>query len=165
MMALPFLPAGRVLLTPNGHTWCTTSNQYRLWSGSLDQPTREVVNIRMDPPRVSEAERKQALDRIDSLTVAYGRMTIGDPSLIPRVKPVIDFIHADPQSRVWVRITDTPANAPTFDVFDVNGKPVARVRSTGKVGKYQTWITNTHVYTVVLDEDDVPTVVRYRIVK
>lgn len=164
-MQLPFLPALRTLVTRNGDTWCTSSAEYRLWSGSLGQPNREVVHLKVPSPRVSEAERKQALDRIDSLTRVYGEMTIGDPSLIPRVKPVIDFIHADPQSRVWVRLTDTPANAPTFDVFDVTGKAVARVRSTGKVGKYQTWITDTHVYTVVPDGDDVPTVVRYRIVK
>jgi streptogramin lyase len=165
MMALPFLPAGRMLVTAKGHTWCTTSGEYRLWSGPLGQPNREVVSIRMDPPRVTDAERQQALDRIDSLTRAYGKMTVGDPSRIPRVKPVVDAIHGDPQGRVWVRLTETPAATPAFDVYNVDGKPVARIRSTGKVSKYQTWITETHVYTVVVDEDDVPTIVRYRIVK
>jgi hypothetical protein len=163
VMGLPFLPTGRVILSRKGNAWCTTSGEYRLWSGEIGKPNREVVNVRIEPPRVSDAERKEALDRIDSLTRAYGKMTVGDPSLIPKVKPVIDALHGDPQGRAWVRLTETPAAAPEFDVYDVDGKPVAKVRSTGKVSKYQTWITETHVYTVIPDEDDVPTIVRYRI--
>jgi hypothetical protein len=92
-------------------------------------------------------------------------MTMGDPSLIPSTKPVIARVHGDPRGRLWVRQTSTAEATPSFDVFDPDGNAVARVNSRGKVSTWQTWITDTHVYTVVLNEDDVPTVVRYRIVR
>ena len=82
--------------------------------------------------------------------------------MIPRSKPVIAGIFADDQGRVWVRRTGTPVERPEFEVFDAAGRPVARVRAPGKVGS-QVFVIGILLYTVVLDEFDVASVVRYRI--
>ena len=49
-------------------------------------------------------------------------------------------------------------------MFDAQGKQLARVQSPAPIG-YSTFITATHLFTVIKDKDDVPTVVRYRIAK
>jgi hypothetical protein len=165
MTGVPFLPRGQIVHTSAGTVWCTSAAEYSLWSGRIGDPVKEVVNLKVAPLPVSDAERKENLDRIDSLTRAIGTMTTGNPSLIPKTKPVITRVHGDPRGRLWVRLTSTSEATPSFDVFDANGNAVARVNSRGKVGHFQTWITETHVYTVELNEDDVPVVVRYRIVK
>jgi hypothetical protein len=165
LMSLPFLPQGQVVHTAEGTVWCTAPAEYSLWSGRGGQPVKEVVNLKVAPLPVTDDERQKSLDRIDSLTRTIGRMTLGDPSLIPKVKPVIARVHGDPQGRLWVRLTSTSEATPSFDVFDPSGNPLARVKSTGKVSPFQTWISDSYVFTVVLNEDDVPTIVRYRIVK
>jgi hypothetical protein len=162
---LPFLPQGQIVHTPAGVVWCTAAAEYSLSSGRIGQPVKEVVNRTVAPLPVSDQERKASLRHIDSLTQKYGKMTVGDPSLMPRTKPVIASLHGDAHGRAWVRQTSTSQANPAFDVFDADGKLVARVTSGGKVDGHLTWITDTHVFTVVLDDDDIPSVVRYRIVK
>lgn len=162
-MLIPFLPVTHMLYTRSGHAWCVATSQYRLFVGPVDGSNRVVVDLKVAPPVVTEAERKDALNRIDSLTRAYGKMTVGDPSQIPKMKPVIANIHVDPSNRIWVRPTTAAEATPSFDVYDLDGRHVARVQSRGKVNGWQAWITDTHVYTVVHDDDDVPNLVRYRI--
>jgi hypothetical protein len=164
-MSIPFLPRGQIVYTQGGTAWCTASAEYSLWAGPVGQPVREVVKLDVAPPPVTTAERQKELDRIDSLKKAFGSMPVGDVSLIPRTKPVIDRIHGDPLGRVWVRMSSATEATPSFDVFDANGRAAARVASRGKVDPVLTWITGSHVYTVLKNDDDVPTVVRYRIVR
>jgi hypothetical protein len=166
-MSLPFLPQTQVVTTRAGTAWCTAAAEYSLSTGRLGQPMREVVALKVAPLEVTREERQRSLDRIDSLTRRYGKM-IGDPSLMPRTKPVIERIHGDPAGRVWVRTTAAPAAAPSFDVFDPSGRAVAHVASGAsrrKMNPYLTWITDTHLYSVEMNDDDVPAVVRYRIVR
>jgi hypothetical protein len=166
-MGVPFLPRAQTALTRQGTIWCTPSAEYRLSIHTMGargaNPYREVVRHDLPAPPVSPDERKAAEARIDSTVRTYGPIVTGGASLIPKNKPVIASIAADDQGRVWVRRTDTPAERPEFEVFDPSGRPIARVRASGKVGSLQVFITGNLLYTVVRDEFDVESVVRYRI--
>ena len=165
-MGVPFLPRSQTVLTRQGTLWCTPSAEYRLSIHTVGtrgaNPFREVVRFDIAAPPVSADERKAAVERIDSTARTYGPIVTGSASLIPKNKPVIASIIADDQGRVWVRRTDSPAERPEFEVFDAAGRPVARVRAPAKIGT-QVFVTGNFLYTVVLDEFDVASVVRYRI--
>jgi hypothetical protein len=165
VMSIPFLPSQWIALTRSGTVWCTSTAEYRLSVGPVGGALKEVVHLKVPSIPVPAEERKRQLDIIDSIARNYGPLVRGDPSSIPRVKPQIQAIHADDLGRVWVRQTDTPLAAPIHDVFDATGRMVARVRAPGKVGTRQLFITGNHLYTVITDDDDVPVVVRYRIVR
>jgi hypothetical protein len=161
-MSVPFLPQQQMALTSQGTVWCTPSDQFRLFTGPVGGTLREVVTRTLPPIPVTAAERKENVDRIDSLARNYGRLVEGSASDIPQTKPQIERIFADNIGRVWTRRTGTPQATPSFDVFDASGRHVATVASTGPIG-YQTFITNDAVLTVLTDEDGVPYIVRYRI--
>ena len=85
---------------------------------------------------------------------------------------MIERITIDDQGRPWIR--RATAQGVTFDVYDRAGKPVASVEfgaATAEQGAVNTpahmpfVVRGDNVYTVVLDEDDVPHVVRYQIVR
>jgi hypothetical protein len=79
--------------------------------------------------------------------------------MIPEVQPVISEIRIDDKRQLWVRITDTPRQAPTFDVFDSVGAAVLKVQSSvAFVGV--PIVVGTVAFGVVLDADDVPFIVR-----
>jgi hypothetical protein len=164
-MGVPFQPFSQFKLTRSGEAWCTPSNEYRLWVGPVTGANREIVSLKIDPPLVSDAERKREVDRIDSIVKNYGPLREGDASLIPRTKPVIADVQVDDASRVWVRLTASPDSLPVYDVFDTKGNMVARVRGKGKINPWITTISGGYLYTSQLDDNDVPSVVRYRIVK
>jgi hypothetical protein len=165
-MNVPFLPRPQTVLTRQGFLWCTPSSEYRLSIHRVGDrsttPFRELVRLDVPAPAVSAAERKEATDRVDSIARNFGPLVSGSASAIPKNKPVIASLFADDQGRVWVRRTDTPAEKPEFDVFDPAGRQAARVRAPAKIGS-QVFLTGNLLYTVVLDEFDVASVVRYRI--
>ena len=161
-MGIPFLATPQIVLTRKGTMWCTSSDEYRLSTGPAGGTLKEVVRLRLPPIPLAPAERKQALDRVDSITKNYGPLVGGDPGTIPRTIPMIANLFADDEGRAWVRRSDTPVATPSFDVFDPTGQLVATVRSPGKIGT-QVFISGALMLTVIRNDDDVPMVVKYRI--
>ncbi len=158
----PFLPEIQTVMTGKGTMWCTPSHEYRLSVGKIGLPPREVIVRQVKPIPVTEAERRSKIHMVDSLTKHYGKPEKGSVSDIPKMKPVIARIFADDEGNVWVRRTDTPEASPVFEVHDDSGRMVATVQSPGPIG-YQVFVSRRRLITVVTDEDDVPSVVRYRI--
>ncbi|HEY4320353.1 MAG TPA: 6-bladed beta-propeller [Gemmatimonadales bacterium] len=163
-MSLPFRPFTLQAYTRQNTVWCTPSDDYRLLVGTIGGTLREVVRRQFPDVPVTAAERQREIIRLDSAQVKYGPLISGDPSAIPKVKPAIAAIFADDLGRVWVRRNGVPENAPVFEVYDATGRQVATVTSKGAIGD-QVAIAGDAMITVNLDEDDVPSVVRYRIIK
>jgi hypothetical protein len=165
IMSIPFLPAPQLKLTPSGNAWCSPAGEYRLWVGQVGAANKEVVSLKVDPVPVTAAERQREVNRIDSIVRSYGPLRQGDLSQIPKTKPIIASTLVDDASRVWVRLTASPDTAPVYDVFDTKGNMIARARGKGRINSYVATISGGYLYTSQLDENDVPTVVRYRIQK
>jgi hypothetical protein len=158
-MSVPFAPRPIQALGRSGETWCAPNpSRYeilRLVPGARDtvRITREIA-----PVSVTKAERDSIIGVFD----ARGPSGL-DFNRIPRTKPIIEQVTIDDQGRPWVRRANAQ-KVVEFDVYDTNGKPVAtvafpRVRTPG----WPFIVRGEHVFTVVLDEDDVPHVVRYQI--
>ena len=163
-VSLPFQPRQQLAFTRQATVWCTPSDQYRLLTGPVGGTLREVVHREFPAIQVTDEERRHELIRIDSARTKYGTLVSGDPSAIPHVKPAIAQIFADDQGRAWVRRNGVAEDRPVFEVYEASGRQVATVESKGPVGD-QVAITGNLMLTVVTDRDDVPFVVRYRILK
>ncbi|HEX9565704.1 MAG TPA: hypothetical protein VF981_17115, partial [Gemmatimonadaceae bacterium] len=81
------------------------------------------------------------------------------PDLSPRYQPVLAAIAVDDQGKLLVRRTDTPPLAPFFDLFDGDGTALGTIQGKGRIVGIPLIVAN-RAYAVVLDEDDVPFVVR-----
>jgi sugar lactone lactonase YvrE len=163
-MTVPFMPSVQAAADPRGFVWCTPSAAYHVVRIRLERgDTVAVIDRKVSGPPVTAAERQAAIRRADSVFKRYDRVD-ADYSLIPKVKPVIAALDVDDGGRLWVRRTTSDATSTAFDVFDETGKLLATARAPFRMSNH--WhpvIRGDVMYTVVLDADDVPNVVRARI--
>jgi hypothetical protein len=162
-MTLPFTPSEKVVVTSRGTVWCTPSGQYTLFAGTAGDSLVQVFHKEVAPIPVSEPQLKQAKEMIADFEKNVGPM-ISENTGLPKVLPAISQLFADDEGRAWVRLTSSPDSMPSFDVIDATGRVVATVQSPGRIG-YTIHVARGKLYTVVADKDDVPTVVRFGIVK
>jgi hypothetical protein len=74
---------------------------------------------------------------------------------------------ADDAGNLWVLRSESPANRPTFDIWDATGAQigVARLPFGVNMMLFQPRVLGNAFYAVIDDDDDVPSVVRARIVR
>jgi hypothetical protein len=123
---IPNQPQPQVVFDNDGTLWCAPTDEYLLLRGALGSvDTLALVKRHVQPIPISGLERDRLLRTCRSGTAPDG--TRCDEGSVPRVKPVIEAIALDYSSRLWVRRTDTPSNAPGFDLFARDGSPIATV--------------------------------------
>lgn len=157
---IPFAPRGLHLVTADGFTWClpNSANYELLRIGQQGDTVR--INRPVASLPVSSSERDSIIDQIES------RGPTGvDFSRLPATKPAVERITLDDVGRLWVR--RTASDGVVFDVLGQEGEYQATVR----LGNYRSSlfspfrIKGETVYMVTLDEDDVPQLRRFSIVK
>ena len=113
---------------------------------------------------VSRAQREKAIT--DARTsLARWKNIDADYSLIPSAHPVFQRLDVDDRGQLWARRV-TAGIAPAIDVYDASGKQVATVTTTVPFQAFlPIHIQGDFVYGVIRDEDEVPYVVRARIVR
>lgn len=162
-MTIPFTPRTQVALDPRGYAWCSTGEAYRVVRVRLGKgDTVAVIHRDVAPVPVTASERATEIARADSFFKRYETSNV-DYSQIPKVKPVIQALDVDDAGRLWARRTTASRSSTTFDLFDTNGSPIATVTGPFRISAF--WhpvIRGDAMYTVVVDEDDVPMVVRAR---
>jgi hypothetical protein len=160
-VSVPFAPFPAQALGPSGELWCApTSARYELMR--LVPGSRDTVRVSRTVPvvPVSRAERDSIIGRFEEKGPTgfdYGR--------IPANKPVLSTITIDGQGRAWVRRADARGNI-LYDVFSPSGQFVATAElgpGVRQAGAAQLIVRDRVLYTVILDEDDVPYVVRFQI--
>jgi hypothetical protein len=160
--SIPYAASSHTAIGPEGEVWCVpNSSNYevlRLKAGAKDT-TRIARSVPVVP--VTPFERDSVIALIES------RAPTGlDFSRIPKVKPAIDRLTVDDQGRLWVRHTNAKG-AIEFDIYSANGRIIA----SAELGVYNSsvWqpfvVHGDNVYAVVLDEDDVQHVARFRITR
>jgi sugar lactone lactonase YvrE len=161
---IPFMPSARSAWDPRGFVWCTTGDTYRLVQmGAEKGDTVHVIERRIDPVRVSRAERDSAIDRLKKQFANYAEVD-ADYSRIPQLKPAIVNMDVDDQNRLWVRRSVSDTRTTSFDVLDAQGQLVATVTAPFRVPPYwHVTIRGNDVYSLVLDDDDVQFVVHARL--
>jgi len=161
----PFSMGGGLAANGIDGVWCAAPRSTRvalIRYGGLDtiaQTTLEIPNI-----VVGSDERTSEIARVEKMISKYATNNF-DKSKIPVTKPGIAALQVDDDGRLWVQHANRfNQNSTTFDVFDAKSKHLARVvlpvkQSTAMPVRARgnlLWLT-------VLDEDDVPSIVQFRI--
>lgn len=159
---IPFTPALVWALDGEGRVWSGVSSEYRL---ALHEPGGDTLRIAEVPlPRVNVTgtEREAAARELKWFTDQGGRVDLGQ---IPRLKPAFTSIEVDDRGYLWIRPA-LPEGAPgsVFDVLDPQGRYLGRVTLPVFIDeRMPVRVRGDRLYTVLLSEDDVPQVVRFRI--
>ena len=162
---VPFLPRSLSVFDGRSGYWCSPNDEYLLVHRSLGKgDTLHAVRKPYSRVPVSREQREKA---ITDARTALGRYKDidADYSLIPSAHPVFQRLDLDDKGQLWARRV-TAGSAPTIDVYDASGKEIATVTT---IVPFQAFlpihIRGDFVYGVIRDEDDVPYVVRARIVR
>jgi sugar lactone lactonase YvrE len=159
---IPYTPTLVWALTPEGRVWSGVSGRYRLALHEPGGDTIRTTELPLPAVPVTGAERDTAAAMLDWFTSQGGRV---DPAQIPRHKPAFTAIHVDDQGYLWIR-PSLPAGEPNaaFDVLQPDGRYLGRVSLPAPVHELMpVRVRGDRLYTVQLDENDVPSVVRYHI--
>jgi hypothetical protein len=147
------LPHAQTVFAPDGTAWCAPGDPYTIYHLRVGRSdTLHVVRVNIPAQIIPEAERARAMER-------YARAVNYDAAVVPKVRPALDVIRVDDANRLWVRRSDTPIDAPQFDVFDSKGAPVATVHTDLRWVKLPV-VAGNYAYGVVPDEGGQPYLVR-----
>lgn len=159
---MPFL-AG-MLSTPDGRgaRWCARSDQYVIVRQRLgDGDSLGAVRGALQPLPVTAEDRHRVAQRHEGQWPGVPF----DQGRLPRVKPILERLHVDDRDRLWVRVT-SPDDSARFEVWSPEGRLLARAVATHPFVPYlPVIIAGDRAYGVVQDQDDVPYVVRARVVR
>ena len=156
--SVPFAPFPILAVGPSGETWCApNSSRYELMR--LMHGAKDTIRVTRSVPRVPVTRSER-----DSIVASFEAKgpTGYDYGRIPQHKPAINRITIDGEGRPWVRRTDA-RGAVSFDVFSSDGRFIATAELGPGVrnpGAAPFVVRGRTVYTVLLDEDDIPYVVR-----
>ena len=166
-MVYPLLPAAISKITADGAVWCSPGTAYIVYKLGLGQgDTLRTIAGRAAPVRYPAAMRDSAIAEFRRAVVkAGGKEGDVDASAIPTQRPAIISVVEDDERRLWVMVPTADASGQRYDVYSQAGALMARVSIPVLLyPRFTPVVLGSHLYAVVRDEDDVPTVVRFRIV-
>jgi len=158
---IPFLPSPVSVWDSRGFIWCSSRDRYEVLQIRVESgdTTRRVVMDAGTIP-VSKAERDSAVDGIRKFFTKMGAPE-PDYGRIPGVKPMIATIDVDDRGRLWVRRTSADSRRTSVDLWEERATRPTAVTLPWRLSPYfHPIIRGDTVLTSVLDEDDVPFIVR-----
>ncbi len=159
-MQIPFAAGSVSALDFPVAQWCGWSSEYRLRKRALPDGN-EIGSLQGTVPGPAVTDRERDSIRADLATKYPGARP--DLSAIPAHKPIIRRVFVDDRHRVWVMV-NVPGPGSRFDVFDATGRPLATLETPIRMTPYHPiLIEGEKLYAVILDQDDVPMVIRGRI--
>ena len=167
-MGIPYIASRSLAYSPSGLAWCAFGGEYTIYRlGIIHGDTQQVIRGRAAPIPVTAAERDSAVTAAKALFAKSGtdasEISAAD---IPRTKPVVIGLALDDQNRLWVRLTPAVKGHTRYDVYDAKGVAIGAIDLPASINQGpNVLIRGDKLYGVVLDADDVPTVIRYRIEK
>ncbi len=150
-------------LDREGNVWIGVTDRYRIERHRFDGTVDRVLERDVRGRRVSRADRRKALESLGDFRQRGGRI---DESRIPHTRPVWNSFFVDDASSVWVVLATGPGEPTQLDVFDSAGRYVSSVTSTTPISLSPApAFREGRMAAVVMDENDVPTVVVLRVEK
>lgn len=161
----PFTIGGGVVADGRGGIWCAGPLAARVVRLRADRgDTIARTGLELPAPAVTAAERADAIARATAQVSRYA-VTDFDPGRIPSRKPPIEALAVDGDGRLWVKLPVGPRANAVFDVHDRTGRHVGRVTLPGRTDPYSWYFAarGDDLWVVLLDEDDVPSLARFRL--
>jgi hypothetical protein len=160
---IPFTPAFRWRLHSSGTVWGLLAGEYKLFELDLAGDTLRTVTREFEPYPVTDEELEAAIADLDWFLREGGKIVEGK---IPSSKPPVEDFFFDDEGNVWVvRVTTAEDEWKVVDVFDSTGRYLGEVRLPFRLSRPYPVIRGSTIWAVVIDEMEVPYVVRARIVK
>lgn len=161
----PFASGGGLAGDGRTGVWCAAPRSTRvalIRMGGLD--TIAMTTVEIPNMVVGSEERASAIAGIEKMIANYTTNNF-DKSKITNTKPGIAALHVDADGRLWVQhAAKFKQNSAMLDVFDGKGNHLGRVVLPVKQSAYMPVRARGNLlWLTVLDEDDVPSIVQYRI--
>lgn len=158
--SVPFTPSRVWARSPRtGGIWTGENDRFEIHQVTFKGDTVRTIRRESRPVPVTGAEREEALEGLKWFTDQGGKV---DASLIPGTKPAYTTLMEDDWGYLWVRAARAADEPARYDIFDREGRYLgATGPAEGSVRL--TSVRGDYAYGIVLDEMDVPYVVRYRI--
>jgi hypothetical protein len=163
VVTVPFAPMMSLRLAPSGGIACATGHEYRARIVRLDGTI--VADLRSAAAPVS-LPRNVRDSAVEALYRATPQMPPGsvDLSRIPGSFPRVEQIDIDDAGQLWIR--RQTGRGVGIDVWDGAGRHVASIEPPLPFRRGSDLIVRRdRAYAVVMDADDVPAIIRYRIVR
>ena len=158
---VPFDPSLTTIVDPAGGFWSANTAMYRI--ARLDEAGDTVLVIEADVPLllVTAEDRRAYVAQAGERGPDRLRAAEAVADLMPENKPPLAGLFVDDENRLWVRRTTPEGEGPWYDVFSRDGNFLGAVRPDFQPAPYfPPRVRNGRFYTIVLDELDVPRVVR-----
>lgn len=165
-MSVPYYPRTHEVLDARGTVWSTPFGDpsYRIMNWMPGGDTLLILETRRSLVPVTAAERDSAIESIREALLERGAAANQDWSKIPEVKPAVLAIYPAVGGRLWVE-TASPDALRRYDVYDADGRFDGSLATSLNIYRYIPPVVRGElVWAIVLDELDVPYVVRARVV-
>jgi len=160
-MRIPFDSQPVTAVDPDGGFWHVQNDAYRVARLNEAGDTTLVLEVNVDPIPVEPGDRAAFIDQVAERGSEYRRTAEAVAELMPENKPVIEKLIPDDEGRLWVERSVREGAEPVYDIFDREGEYLGSVRLGFRPDQYRPIrIRHGFIYAVVLDEWDVPSVVR-----
>lgn len=165
-MTPAFSPRLHWQFDPRGYIWSATSDEMRFVQQTLEGDTVRILRRPHTPVSVSAEEARQAVERMEEQIGRFGTdIEIEGDLVAGEFKPAFEAFFLDEVGRLWVKPTH-PADAdPVLELWSEEGHYLGRIETPeGFQALYPVpRVKGSHIWAVVTDEFDVPSVVRFRI--
>ena len=158
---IPFEAGVVSTVDPAGGFWQAHTGEYRIARLDAVGDTTLVVTAEVAPTPVTEADRTAYMEEMLGYDPEARAALEEVVSLMPETKPVIARLSVDELGRLWVGRVVPEGETPLYDVFDANGTYLGSVKLGFQPNEYlPIRVRNGELYTLVLDDLDIPFVVR-----
>ena len=156
---IPFEAFEMTVVDPSGGFWGAHSSSYRIARTGEAGDTLVVIEAELAVQRVTAEDRSAYIEGSVEDRPDLRRVAQEVAALMPDIKPILQSLFVDDQGRLWVdRVT--PEDAPDFyDLYSQDGDYLGSVRLAFEAAG-PIWVQHGNVYSWVVDEFEVPYVVR-----
>jgi len=158
-LPLPFEAAELIEVNPSGGFWRAHTASYRIVRTGERGDTLAVIEAGLPIQRVTDEDRTAYVENIVDDRPDLRREADEVAALMPDIKPILEGLFVDDEGRLWVERV-TPRGAPAFyDRYSEDGDYLGSVRLAFEAAG-PIWVQHGSIYTWVVDEFEVPYVVR-----
>ena len=159
-LPISFEPSDIFVFNPPGGFWRANSASYRIVRTGDGGDTLVVIEAGLPVQRVTDEDRRAYVEKWVEKRPEARRDLEAVAALMADVKPVLAGMFVDDEGVLWVQRV-VPSDAPSFyDRFSAEGDYLGSVRLAFEPAVGRIWIQHGNVYSWVVDELDVPYVVR-----
>ena len=158
---IPFTASDLTVVNPSGGFWRANTASYRLTLTDENVDTVLIVEAGTRDYPVTADDRSAYVDNLVERRPDLRRVAEAVAALIPDRKPMLGAVFVDDETQLWVERAVPSDTPPFYDLFSEDGDYLGSVRfGFMPAPNSRIWVQHGNVYTWVVDEFEVPYVVR-----